>query len=98
MKNSKTLIIMALTATLLAGCGENNSEKIITKSEIGVGALRAMPLQMTPEVLWAFGRLSDVNVSADGTKIVYGVQYYSVEQNKSNREIFVMNADGSDNQ
>jgi dipeptidyl aminopeptidase/acylaminoacyl peptidase len=35
-------------------------------------------------------------VSADGTKIVYGVQYYSVEQNKSNRELFVMNADGSD--
>ena len=51
---------------------------------------------MTPEVLWAFGRLSDVQVSPDGQKILYGVSYYSIEQNRSNRELFVMNADGSD--
>ncbi len=50
---------------------------------------------MTPEVLWSFGRLSDVQVSPDGTKIVYGVTYYSIEQNKGNRELFVMNVDGS---
>jgi len=50
---------------------------------------------MTPEVLWAFGRLSDVQVSPDGTKLLYGVSYYSVAQNKGNRELFYMNADGS---
>ena len=50
---------------------------------------------MTPEVLWSFGRLGDVQVSPDGQKILYGVSYYSVEQNKSNRELFLMNADGS---
>jgi len=51
---------------------------------------------MTPEVLWSFGRLGDVQVSPDGSKILYGVSYYNVEQNKSNRELFLMNADGSD--
>jgi len=51
---------------------------------------------MTPEVLWSFGRLSDVQVSPDGQKILYGVSYYSIEQNRSNRELFLMNADGSD--
>jgi len=51
---------------------------------------------LTPEVLWSFGRLGDVQVSPDGQKILYGVSYYSIEQNKSNRELFVMNADGSE--
>ena len=51
---------------------------------------------MTPEVLWSFGRLGDVQVSPDGQKILYGVSYYSIEQNRSNRELFVMNVDGSE--
>jgi len=50
---------------------------------------------MTPEALWAFGRLGGVTLSPDKQKILYGVSYYSVEQNKSNRELFVMNPDGS---
>ena len=49
---------------------------------------------MTPEVLWSFGRLGDVQVSPDGGKILYGVSYYSIEQNRSNRELFVMGSDG----
>ncbi len=51
---------------------------------------------MTPEVLWAFGRLGDVQVSPGGDQILYGVSYYSVEQNGSNRELFLMNSDGSE--
>lgn len=51
---------------------------------------------MTPEVLWSFGRLGDVQVSPDGGKILYGVSYYSIEQNRSNRELFLMNSDGSE--
>jgi dipeptidyl aminopeptidase/acylaminoacyl peptidase len=50
---------------------------------------------MTPEVLWSFGRLGDVQVSPDGAKVLYGVSYYSIEQNSSNRELFVMDSDGS---
>lgn len=50
---------------------------------------------MTPELLWQFGRIGTVNVSPDGRKVVYTVSYYSVPENKSNSEIFVMNTDGS---
>ena len=50
---------------------------------------------MTPEVLWSFGRLSDVQVSPDGEKILYGVSYYNIGQNKSNQELFLMNTDGT---
>ena len=43
---------------------------------------------MTPEALWAFGRVSDPQVSPDGTTVLYGVSYYSIEQNKGNRELY----------
>ncbi|MDR1739005.1 MAG: S9 family peptidase [Candidatus Symbiothrix sp.] len=92
MKN-KTCVIMASIALLAAACGEKSSEE----ARIGKSQIKVENGLMTPEVLWAFGRLGDLNVSADGTKIAYGVQYYSVEENKSNREIFVMNADGTEN-
>ena len=46
---------------------------------------------MTPEVLWALGRVGGVSASTDGKKLVYNVTYYSVEQNKSNSELFVLN-------
>ena len=50
---------------------------------------------MTPEVLWSFGRIGGVQVSPDGTRVLYSVSYYSIPENKGNSEIFVMNTDGS---
>ena len=38
---------------------------------------------MTPEVLWAMGRVGGFQLSPDGRQAVYGVTYYSVKQNKS---------------
>ncbi len=45
---------------------------------------------MTPEVLWAFGRVSDLQVSPDGKTVLYGVSYYSIEKNKGNRELYTV--------
>jgi len=45
--------------------------------------------------MWMFGRISDVQLSPDKSKILYGVSYYDVEQNKGNRELFTMDIDGS---
>lgn len=53
---------------------------------------------MTPEVLHSFGRVSDIRISPDKSRILYGVTYTSIEQNKTNRELFTMNIDGSDKQ
>jgi dipeptidyl aminopeptidase/acylaminoacyl peptidase len=39
--------------------------------------------------------VGDVSVSPDGKKVLYSVRYYSVEQNKSNADLYMMNADGS---
>ncbi len=51
---------------------------------------------LTPENLWAMGRIGGYQLSPDGTSAVYGVSYYSVAQNKSHSVIYVQNtADGS---
>ena len=65
---------------------------IIGKQEITVKEGR-----MTPETLWAMGRIGSSAVSPDGKRIAYTVSYYSVKENKSHLVIYVMNADGSDN-
>ena len=53
--------------------------------------------QFTPEILQQFGRISDPQISSDGTKILYGVRYTDWSQNKNNRELFVVNTDGTNN-
>lgn len=65
---------------------------------IGKSDIEITDGKMTPEALLAFGRLSDPQVSPDGKKILYGVSYTSVEENRSVRNLFICNIDGSDNQ
>ena len=48
----------------------------------------------TPEAMLAMGRLSDPQVSPDGTKILYGVSYTSIEQNRSCNNLYICNIDG----
>ena len=92
-------MIMA-TSLLLGACNpatDVNVKETGDKNLIGKSNIRIKDGRMTPEALWAMGRIGGMNVSPDGKKVVYTVAYYSVPENKSNREVFVMNADGSDN-
>ena len=86
---------MAIALTALTAC-ESNGKKSDDAPLIGKQLPNIENGLLTPEVLWSFGRIGGVQVSPDETKILYTVSYYSVEQNKSNSEIFVMNTDGTD--
>jgi len=85
-------LLLPALGLLLLSCNTHRepSETIIGKSDIVIenGIF-------TPEALWALGRLGEVAVSPSGMRVAYTVTYYSVDQNRSNTEIFVMNADGS---
>ena len=88
------------TSLLLGACNpatDVNVKETGDKNLIGKSDIRIKDGRMTPEALWAMGRIGGMNVSPDGKRVVYTVAYYSVPENKSNREVFVMNADGSDN-
>ncbi len=93
-------MIMA-TSVLLGSCAGNGNDAsnsaVEAKDLIGRSEINVTDGRMTPEALWAFGRIGGVSVSPDAKKLVYTVGYYSVPQDKGNREVFVMNADGSEN-
>ncbi len=94
--NSIILSIMTASGLLTSCCqsavNEEESKDLIGKSNITVsGGI------MTPEVLYSFGRVGTPDLSPDGKKILYPVTYVGIKENKTNTELFVMNADGSDN-
>ncbi len=94
---NKSLIGMAAGAMILmnTACTTGNKEDnapFIDKQEIKIENGR-----MTPEALWAMGRIGSSAVSPDGKQIVYTVSYYSVKENKSHLVIYVMDADGKNN-
>ena len=52
---------------------------------------------MTPEAMWAMGRIGATEASPNGDKVVYQVGYYSVKQNKSHQVLCIMDANGANN-
>lgn len=70
---------------LMSACKTENTDKdIITRSNIQLESD-----VMTPETLWAMGRIGSYSVSPDGTSVAYQVSYYSVKENRSNTVIYV---------
>ena len=95
------LILAALAAGILIFMNNVDTEKkpvIDSEGFIGKSEIVIKDGHMTPEALLAFGRLSDPQVSPDGKHILYGVSYTSVEENRSVRNLYICNLDGSDNQ
>lgn len=92
--------LMTMTAAMVfsasgyvnAGTPANADKPIIGKQEI-----RIKDKKLTPEALWAMGRIGSSTVSPDGKQIAYTVSYYSIKENKSHTVIYVMNADGTNN-
>ena len=46
--------------------------------------------RMTPEALWAMGRIGSVNLAPNGKEAVYAVSYYSVKENKSRSVLYTL--------
>ena len=76
-------IAMVLGAMLL-GTPTMKAQTMIEKNNITLASD-----QMTPEALWAMGRIGSYAVSPDGKTLVYQVSYYSVKENKSHTMLFV---------
>ena len=89
---------MTLAGALLSSCGDMaNQQKDGAQGMvevIGKSTIKVDNGLMTPEVLYSFGRIGDVVLSPDKSKILYQVTYVSIDQNSTNPELFVMDADG----
>ncbi len=88
-----SLATMAAAVITFSSCtGQKaNDEVIIDKTDITI-----VDRTFSIEALEALGRVSNPVLSPDGSKILYTVSYESVEQNRSNADLYVMNVDGSD--
>ena len=87
----KKAIIALLGLGILMSCTEKQNES----GYVGPSEIQIADGVMTPETLLSLGRLSDPQLSPDGSKILYGVSYNSIADNRSCRNLFLCNPDGS---
>ena len=75
----RNFFLMATLALLTTACHTTNEEKApITKPDISIESGR-----LTPEALWAMGRINSVHPDEQSGRVAYTVSYYSVEENRS---------------
>ena len=89
----KSILLMTAAAIMAMGC--KNEKQAPQGSYIGPSDITISDGHFSPEVMLSLGRLSDPQLSPDGTKILYGVSYTSVKDNRSVRNLFICNVDGS---
>ena len=75
----RNFFLMATLALLTTACHTTNEEKApITKPDISIESGR-----LTPEALWAMGRINSVHPDEQSGRVAYTISYYSVEENRS---------------
>ena len=83
---------LSLAAAAIMGCAGANAQTMIGKTTDLTGLTTND--RMTPETLWAMGRIGGATASPDGKTVAYQVGYYSVKQNKSHQMLYTQTADG----
>lgn len=90
----KKHIIGLCAAITVMSCGKQAGEGA---AYIGPSEISVENGVMTPELLLSLGRLSDPQLSPDGSRILYGVSYTDISANRSCRNLWLCNTDGSGN-
>ncbi len=91
----KKFFIMAAIALAAAGCSTSSQTD---EKPIGPTPFAELPKSqygddyLTPEALWALGRIGGADIHPTTGHIIYSVTYYSVKENRSNSELFVLPA------
>jgi len=85
------ILFLALMATIIMSCNkpQTTEQAPIQKPQITITGGR-----LTPEALWAMGRINAVQVDPETGWIAYTVSYYSVEENRSTTWIRICCEDG----
>ncbi|MDD5896661.1 MAG: S9 family peptidase [Prevotellaceae bacterium] len=89
MNIMKTLAIAAAMTVAIAPA--NAQENV----NIGKNNIKLKSDLMTPEALWAMGRIAAAEADPDGKQIVFQTGYYSVKANKGHQVICIVDADGN---
>ena len=82
-------ILFALVIIFAISCKKNTDEaKLAPDIQKNPEISKVL---MTPETLWYFGRIGELQLSPDKNNIAMTVTFYNIEQNKGNTDIFLIN-------
>ena len=87
----KKIATFAVAALLMAATGALNAQDV----NIGKSNIKLSSDLMTPEALWAMGRIGGAEASPDGKTVVFQVGYYSVKANKGHQVICTIDSKGN---
>ena len=79
-----------MTVSLLAACSPTTEPQETADAYIGRTERTAPDGRLTPEILQELGSVGGLEASPDGQRLLYGVTYSSVKENRSNRELFLL--------
>lgn len=88
--NKATIVAAALVLSSATTQAQNTVN-------IGKNDIKLTSRQMTPEALWAMGRIATATASPDGQTIAYQVGYYSVKENKGHQVLYTIGKNGKNN-
>ena len=86
------MLNLAMAVMMLAATGTSQAQDNVN---IGKSNIRLQSDLMTPEALWAMGRIGGAEAAPDGKTIVFQVGYYSVKANKGHQVICTIDAKGN---
>ncbi len=79
------IYIFSIILLYTTACKTNKTDEAAGEKEakiIGKPDLKLESDVMTPEVLWSFGRVGEVQVSPDEKTLLFGISYYDIQENK----------------
>ncbi len=96
MNLAKSTFMASLAALMtLASCNTASNGGTNGGSDAAGGqAIEIKDGKFTPEVLLSLGRVGDPQVSPDGTRILYSVNYQDVKENKGNADLWLIDIEG----
>ena len=83
---------LAIAAAMTVAIAPANAQENVN---IGKNNIKLKSDLMTPEALWAMGRIAAAEADPDGKQIVFQTGYYSVKANKGHQVICIVDADGN---
>ena len=91
----KKFLIILFLPLIISSCCKPTKEETAKNDVIGQQNIKLENDLMTPESMWAMGRVSEIQISPGDSLILFGVTWYDWKQNKGNRDLYVMRPDGS---
>lgn len=97
MKNLSHFLIITLIS-MVTSCNTTDENSQTTQSDFSNTLTSEETARglMTPEILWKFGRVSGMQLSPDGSKVIYIVTRYDVKSNKRHSWIYSVSTQGGE--